>query len=204
MKTKSIISIALLMGLAAGAGVAAKRNFVASANSKPAFTLHSQVTRVNPKDNSEIVSQEVRYVSSGGNSRTVHIEANGLVRESFFERGRGFFTVNAKDRLLYQNKNMSSAGVDAPLPTAEGLRLSPQFVRTDKILGYTTYVHRVMDEASGLPSSDAYFAPEFGNTPLKLVIYSGGQVVYVTEGVRVEWGEPNLTLLKGPSYPVAP
>jgi hypothetical protein len=105
---------------------------------------------------------------------------------------------------LYQNKNMSPADVAAPLPTAEGLRLSPQFVRTDKVLGYTTYVHRVMDEASGQPSSDAYFAPEFGNTPLKLVIYSEGQLVYVTEGVRVEWGEPSPTLLKGPSYPIAP
>jgi hypothetical protein len=93
MKAKSVVSIMLLIGLAVGAGVVARRKLgtVANAKSTFAFTLHSHVTRINPKDSSEIVSQEVRYVSSSGNFRAVHTEANGVVRESFFERGRGFF-----------------------------------------------------------------------------------------------------------------
>ena len=203
MKTKSVVLILLLMGLGVGAGVTAKLNFVAAAKTQPAFTLYSQVTRLNPKDGGETVSQEVRYVSFNGDFRTVHTEANGTIRESFFERGRGFFTVNPKDKVLYQNKNVSPAGVNARLQTAEELRASPQFIKTDKVLGYLTYVHRVMDEATGLPSTDAYFAPEFGSTPLKLEIYSDGQVVYVTQAVRVKLGEPDSAFLKGPSYPVA-
>lgn len=204
MKTKSVVLLLLLMGLGVGAGVAAKLKLVAAAKANSAFTLHSQVTRLNPQDGSAVVSQEVRYVSANGDFHAIHTEADGKVRESFFERGRGFFTVNPKDKLLSQNKNVSPAGVNARSQTAEELRANPQFIRMDKVLGYTAYVHRVMDEATGLPSTDAYFAPQFGSTPLKLEIYSGGQVVYVTEAVRVQWGEPDAALLKGPDYPVAP
>jgi hypothetical protein len=51
--------------------------------------------------------------------------------------------------------------------------------------------------------SDLYFAEEFGRVPLKVVLYSEGKVVKISEPSRVELGEPRPSDLKSPDYPVA-
>jgi hypothetical protein len=191
------------MVLAAGAGFTAKTRFSGSVKPQPAFTLISRTTHINP-DGSESVSHETRYVSSNGNFRAIQTGENGRVREYFFERGRGQFSVKHEDKLLIQNKLVPpNAGDSAPLPTAEQLLSHPQFLRTETLLGYTAYVFRVVDEETGLPSTDIYRTVELGRTPLKVVTYSGEKVQAVTEPVSITLGEPSAVLLKGPNYPVA-
>lgn len=203
MRTRSALWIALIVVFSAEAGFAARTRFSGSVKKHPAFTITSRTTYINP-DGSESVAHETRYVSSSGNFRTIQTGENGRMREYFFERGRGQFSVKHDDKLLIQNKLVSPNAVDtAPLPTAEQLLSHPQFLRTETLMGYTAYVLRVMDEETGLPSTDIYRTVELGRTPLKVINYSGGNVQAITEPVSITLGEPDVALLKGPNYPMA-
>lgn len=201
MRIKFFSLLIFAMVVAAGIGVAAKMGTNSSSNSSPAFTLHYRVSRIN-SSGGHSPSQEIRYVSSNGDFRVVNTEADGRVREYFFEHGRGHFTVNHISKQLIQNKNVSPDKKISPPMDAKALSSHPQFLRTEEILGFTAYALRSMDEETGLPSADVYYAVELGSTPLKVVIYSNGSVAYNTEAIGITLGEPDPALVKGPDYPI--
>ncbi|HEX8144912.1 MAG TPA: hypothetical protein VF553_20255 [Pyrinomonadaceae bacterium] len=161
------------------------------------------MTYINPRDNSEFVSQETRYVSSNGSFRAFRTDLNGHRREYFFELGRGYFSVNHQKGLLFQDRKVSPGGPTGPPLTAEQLSASPQLIRTEKLFGLTAYVLRATEVETGLPSVDIYRTVELGSTPLKVIDYSDGRVTMITEPISIAWGEPAASLLKGPDYPVA-
>lgn len=203
MRFRNLVLVTLAIIIAAAAGVLAKLRFHPARAARPAFTLVSRVTYINPHDNSERVAQETRYVSSNGSFHTIHTDPNGQTREYFFELGRGYFSVNHQKGLLFQDKKISPSGPSGPPLTAEQLRSSPQLIRTEKLFGLTAYVLRVMEVETGLPSVDIYRTVELGSTPLKVINYSEGKVATITAPVNIVWGEPTASLLKGPDYPVA-
>jgi hypothetical protein len=203
MKFRNLILIALVVVLGATAGVMAKLRFKTTRNSHPAFTLVSRVTYINPGDQSKFTSQETRYVSSKGSFRSIRTDPNGNTREYFFERGRGYFSVNHQKGLLFQDKKVSPDGPKGSSFTIEELSSSPQLIRTEQLFGLTAYVLRVTEVETGLPSVDIYRTVELGSTPLKVIDYSDGKATMITEPMSIMWGEPAAAALKGTNYPVA-
>jgi hypothetical protein len=197
MRVLSLALMALLVvAVAPSAGAAGQEG------RRPAFTLKSRVTS-QMRDGSSVVLDEVRYVSAGGGFRAVRTGADGKVaEEKVFEPGRGFFAVMHSYELLVKSKHVPPEMSDKPAPTAEQLRASPRFLRTEEVLGRTTYVHRVPDERTGEPAADYYYAPELGHVPLKTVLYRAGQAVSVSEPVGLSFGEPGAAQLKAPDYEV--
>jgi len=167
---------------------------------QPAFTLHSRV-QMNLGEAGREELKEVRYVSSSGNFRAVYTRADGSVSsEQVFIRGRGFFNVDHGHRMIAPNRSNPPETATTPPPTAEQLRASPHFIRTEEVLGRTTYVHRIKDAKTGQPDVDYYFTPELGRVPLKTVEYASGKVFMVTEPTGIVFGEPEAAQLKLPDY----
>lgn len=170
----------------------------------PSFTLVSRVT-VNRPDGKKEVSEITRYVSSDGSVRAITREADGRVSSDYlYESGRGGFYISSEQKALTKSHGVPPEASAEPLPTAEQLRASPNFVGTEQLLGYTTHIIREMRE-HGARDRDHYFAPELGRTPLKTVRYSGGEVFVVSEPVSVTFGEPEAALVRVPEgYEVRP
>ena len=168
----------------------------------PAFTLRSRVTTRAP-DGTPVVLDRVRYVASDGSYHVVETKQDGSVsNEFFYERGRGLLRANHSLRMLVRLKKMPPEDSDTKPRTADELRASPDFLRTEEVLGRTAYVIRYKNGETGLPLADYYYAPELGGIPLKSVRYNSrtGEVLAVTEPVSVEFGEPEAALLKAPDY----
>lgn len=167
---------------------------------QPAFTLHSRVTERMDDDSRRRLS-EVRYVSSDGSFRAVLSREDGSPdTERVFAPGRGFFTVHHAYRMILKTRRSPPEATTTPPLTAEQLRASPHFVKTEQTLGRTTYVHRIKDVETGEPVADYYFTPELGRIPLKTVDYFMGKVSTVTEPTSVTFGEPDAAQLQWPDY----
>ncbi len=189
--------IMALLGAALGAKLLKKDVY-------PAFTLKSMVTHL-VEDGRHIVERNTTYAFSDGSWRTVLTGEEGVANEYFFKAGKGFFVVNHKNKVLKQNTMASQVASPEPpaLQTAEELLSHPQFVRTEKLLGFTAYLIRVKDEQTGLPVSDLYYVVELGTVPVKLVEYDDGKPMLISEPISVTLGEPPDTLSKLPEYVVA-
>lgn len=193
---KSIVTLAALL-LAAQLHAPA---LLAQETKQPAFTLRSRVTQ-KKYDGSRRELSEVRYVSSDGSFRAVLSHEDGSPdTEQVFEPGRGFFRVHHGYRMIMKPRSSPPEATTTPPPTAEQLRASPHFVKTEQALGRTTYVHRFKDEKTGEPVADYYFTPELGRIPLKTVDYFMGKVSGVTEPTSITFGEPDAAQLKLPGY----
>lgn len=196
MRVLSLAVLALLFVVVPSARAAGRQGV------RPAFTLRSRVT-LQPGSRGSVVLEEVRYVSAGGGFRIVRTEEGGKVyEEKVFEPGRGLLSVRHDYELLWKSKQVLPEMSDGPAPTAEQLRASPSFLRTEEVLGLTAYVHRVPDEKTGEPTADYYYAPELGRVPLKAVLYRGGRAVSVSEPLQLSFGEPDAAQLKAPDYEV--
>jgi TonB family protein len=199
MKPKTLA----LLGLIFAAQVAAPVLGHAQAT-HPAFTLVSRLTVTRP-DGKKEVYEETRYVSSNGSVRAISKKADGTVSSDYlYESGRGGFYVNAQGKALVKSFGKPPEASDEPLSTAEQLRADPNFGGTEQLLGYTTYIIRAK-YANGVRDRDNYYAPELGRTPLKVVRYSGDEVLSVSEPVSITLGEPDAAMLKMPEgYEVRP
>ena len=168
--------------------------------SHSAFTLRSRLT-VHREDGEKVMLDEVRHVSANGNFRLVTTREDGSVSgDKLYVRGRGLFLVSHQHKMLRRWSEPLPDATDAPPPTAEQLRASPNFVRAETVLGRETYLHRVKDEKTGQPLFDYYFTPELGRTPLKTIEYRDGKVREVSEPVSVTFGEPEAAQVEPPAY----
>ncbi|MGI9106731.1 MAG: hypothetical protein ACR2G4_10840 [Pyrinomonadaceae bacterium] len=198
MKPKFISLMVLLVLLASVAGVATSLHVRRS--SYPTFTLHSQLSEFDANGN-KFTSEMIRYVSSNGNFRFVHIR-DGKKRENFFERGRGSFSVNFKDKKLTRDSRSTTSDRMPPVFTKEELLNSPNYNRTETLLGLTVYVDRVVDASSG-QVFEYYHAPELGMHSLKTVNYDAhGKTIFIKEPISLRFGEPDPSLVKAPDYPL--
>lgn len=202
MKIKNILLVISAMALAGGAGVLAKRSIATGSAGRPAFTLHSRVIHTNPFNGNQDIEEQTTYASSDGSYRVIQVSAEGR-KEYLFKRGLGYFRIDHKDKKLVRNNKMSPDARSGSLPTADQLRSSPQFLRTETVLGLTAYVHRIVNSATRQPLSDVYYVVELGTTPIKMVDYDDGKVSLIVEPVSITLGEPDTSLFKVPNYPVA-
>ena len=174
----------------------------------PAFTLVSRETNY-ASGGEKLVVEETLYASAAGGARRVRKKEDGsLSGDYLYERGRGHFHIDHAGRKLL----LMDGAPDAPdpPPTAESLRADPGFVRTEEVLGRTTFVirHVVGGGGAGPPpaerSYEHYYDPDLGRTPLKSVYFEGGRVSSVREPVSLTFGEPDAALFKIPAYEVSP
>lgn len=193
IKTTVLLAAALIVGLPAATAAQ-------DASTQPAFTLRSRVT-VHRDDGEEVVLDEVRHVASNGNLRLTTTRGDGSVTsDKLYVRGRGLLLISHGYRMMRRWEEPLPDASDAPAPTAEQLRASPDFVRAETVLGRETYLHRVTDGKTGQPLYDYYFTPELGRTPLKTVEYKGGKVRAVREPVSLTFGEPEAARVQPPAY----
>src|ERR1044072_2312006 len=141
----------------------------------PAFTLVSRITTTT-EDGTQKITEAGRYVFSDGSIRYIRKNEGGSVSSDYlFEAGRNGLFIKHDERKLVKSWGTPSEASNEPLPTAERLRANPNFLRTEEVLGYTTYVIRDMGSGIGsgggrpadAPYSELYFVPELGRTPLK-------------------------------------
>lgn len=166
----------------------------------PAFTLRSKTTHFN-EDGSTSVDDVTRYESADNSWRQVRV-SGGVVSEQFFRQGRGFFRVDHARRVLVPDHATAKTRDKLLGSTAGALLMSPQFNRTEVLLGYTAYVMQIRD--GDILMSEAYVVPELGNTAVKYVDFdAAGRVTSVTEPVSITPGEPAASDLRGPGYPEA-
>lgn len=201
---KTIVGFSLFVLFAAACCLASFAGFATgkqpAARSVP-LTLRSVLTYYNA-DGSVYATREVtRYESASGSYREV-VTGGGGTQEHFFEQGRGFFTVNRKRGQLVREPRASNFREN--FITAQELLSSPQFVRTDLLLGHTAYVKQIKDEQSGILMSEVYTVPEWGRSFAKIVNYDPkGNVTYILEPISVTEGEPAASDVHGPDLPEA-
>ncbi len=201
MKRRSLIIIlaaAVLCPLAVFAGYSTGAK---SSGKGVAFTLRARLTHYQT-GGATVVEEVTRYESADGSWREVRSSGEHL-SEQFFQQGRGYFNVNHARRLLVRGTHGSKTRDNTARASAAELLKSPQFNRTEILLGYTAYVMQIRDGETLM--SEVYVVPELGVTPVKSVSFdTEGQIISVLEPVSVTPGEPAAADLKGPDYPEAP
>lgn len=199
MKRKYVIWISAVLGLCILATLAGYATGLKKPHRNIAFTLHGK--RIHwDADGNKIASDVIRYESADGNWRLVETTADGHMREQFFVQGRGHFVVDAGRQRLLRNERVSKDRDNVVRSVTNDLLNSPQFSRTELLLGHTAYVMQIHD--GSILMAETYIVPELGRSPVKIISYdAAGQVIMVLEPENITLGEPAASDLKGPDYP---
>ena len=88
------------------------------------------------------------------------------------------------------------SNLDSPLPilTAEGFQKSSDFLRTETVMGYPTFVSKAYNDSQ----TEFYCAPVIGGANLKIVLRSETSTV-ITEPTSLVFGEPDSAFIKMPA-----
>jgi hypothetical protein len=201
MKRKTLIAILVVAVFCPLAVFAGYKTGAKTSRRAPAFTLRGKTTHF-LAGGSTRVEQVTRYESGDNSWRQVRV-SEGVVSEQFFRQGSGFFRVDHAKRVLVPNHATAKTRDKLLGATAAELLGSPQFNRTEVLLGYTAYVVQIRD--GDILMSEAYVIPELGNTAVKYVSFdAAGRVISVDEPESITLGEPSAADLRGPDYPEAP
>ncbi|HEX8137342.1 MAG TPA: hypothetical protein VF544_07105 [Pyrinomonadaceae bacterium] len=157
------------------------------------YTIVWRVTTTDANGNAEEDYTETRYVSSNGNWHTIKQYPDGQTQEGFAEVGRGVFALSPKHQKMF-----FLSGHDVSKADAESLRQSPNFVRTETILGYTAYVSKQVREGTTL---EVYRVPELDGAQVKHV-FNNGSATVVFEPVSILAGELAADKLRHKEYPM--
>ncbi len=179
MMTKLLLFLVVLLAISIGI-VTQIALSGAKENTKTAYTIVWQVTDYDAKGNGTLVYTETRYVSSSGKWRSVRDYPDGKSEETVAEVGRGVFA-KREEKLHYL-----SGYSPLPLRNAEGFVKSPNYLRTETVLGQLAVVVKPANESDG--RFEIFFAPSL-NGEIKTVSY--GQVTTVKEPVSLTFGQPD-------------
>jgi len=171
-------------------GIIARRALThATEVKRPSYAFKTQATQYDDDGTVRPLYSETMYMSATGNWYSTKQLPNGKKVETFGTVGQGVFTRRNGEAQL----NLLSA-YDSPRPilTAEGFLKSPNFLRTEQVLGYPTFV------TNGGDGSQFYNAPIIGGAFLKLVLRQGTSTV-VVEPSSLVFGEPDPSLVKMPT-----
>jgi TonB family protein len=139
---------------------------------------------------------ETLYFASSGDWRYVGTYANGQVVETLYLCGRGVYFHDHGNNVLVKFGNV---GPGRPGPTtAEALKASPNFVRTEYVLNRLAYLHK---RDLGGAIEETYFTPATGPFPFKRITYYE-HLKRVEEPVDLVFGEPDVTDILGEKYTV--
>ncbi len=167
------------------------------------YTLRSVVTHYNPDGAVRATSEKMRYESSDGTFRIVTV-TGGVVRVASHQAGRGFFVVNDANRLLLKDPISGPHRDTLAGASSDELSRTPEFDRTEQLLGRTACVLRHRDAETGVVFAENWIIPEFGNVPIKSVEYDRitGRLSSVSEPISLVPGEPDPADLRLPDYTV--
>jgi len=177
----------VLLVLIAAAGAAARVAYKSTHPERPAYTITWQVTAYDAKGAATPLYMETRYVSSSGNWRGVKQYADGKVEEMFAEVGEGVFLKRGEKMHFLSNHRLS------PTRTVEGFLKSPDYLRTETVLGHTALVIKAANDPVG--RTEFFYAPIL-NSDIK-IIFRGGRTT-VQEPISLIFGEPDAALVKMP------
>ncbi len=202
MKRRTVVSLSVLATLCILAAFAVYAVGMRKPNKSTAFTLRGKAIYFN-SDGTRTVSDYVHYESASGSWRKVETRPDGYVWEQLFVQGRGYFRADhIKRRLLTRSGDARLAKIrdNVVRSVADEILASPQFTRTEILLGYTAYVSQVRD--GDILMGEVYVVPELGRSGVKHVSYDAeGKVILVLEPESITLGEPDAADLKWPAYP---
>jgi len=186
--TVAVALAATLAGFAFRAHVAA--------SGAPAYTIKFRQTVTNPQTGASQTTEVTKFISSTGALRALY-QRDGRTRETVFVRGRGLFERIGQGEWVRNETASVKAG---PGPFGETLRSelegSPQFVRTEQLLGRSAYVAR-LDKGGGR-FAELYIIPELGAHPVRHVEFDAeGREIVRIEPVTIITGEPSVADLVG-------
>lgn len=191
MKKRNLMIIVLVV-LAATAGVAARTVFNQSSRSKRiAYTVVLQATDYNSDGAGTVSYTETRYVASNGNWRAVRQHTDGRSEEIFGEVGRGVFARRGRKLdFLSEYKSQRSAS------SAERLRASQGYLRTETVLGFSVIVSRAGNATDN--SVEFHSAPDLNGDIIKIVARDpeSHRLIHVTEPLGITLGEPDAEHLR--------
>lgn len=191
MKRRLILVVLVVIAGTAGFGARRAMNSLAK-EKRPAYTIVWQVIDYHSDGKQELNYTETRYVSSTGNWRGVRQYTNGKSDETFGEVGRGVFL--HRGRKLHF---LSDYAAPRALLSEAQLRMSPNYLRTDKVLGYEAIV--VSSGNRPRTCSEFYKVPAFGGEVLKTVMCHNEQGdKTVLEPISLVLGEPEASSLVTP------
>jgi len=189
-KRKGLFVVTLVMLFLAG--IVARTTYIhASQPGRPAYTLISQTTQYNSDGKVLPLFVETLYMSETGNWHSIQQYARGKKVETFGVVGQGVFSKREGDEKVSFLSNL-----DSPLPilTAEGFQKSSDFLRTETVMGYPTFVSKAYND----PQTEFYCAPVIGGANLKIVLRSETSTV-ITEPTSLVFGEPDSAFIKMPA-----
>lgn len=191
---KRLLIVVVLVVVAGTAGFGTRTLLNSFATEKrPAYTVVWQATDYHSDGKVELDYTETRYVSSTGNWRSKRRYSDGKSDETFGEVGRGVFVYGGQ-KLHF----LSDYGAPRPVLSEAQLRMSPNYLRTDKILGYDAIV--VSSGNRPRTCSEFYKVPALGGEVLKTVMCHNEQGdKTVLEPISLVLGEPDASLLKFPA-----
>jgi hypothetical protein len=188
--SKRYLAPAVIVIVAFVGGIAARSGLNSSRLKHPAYTITWQATDYDADGTATPLYSVTKYVSSSGNWRSVRHYPDGTVEETFAEVGRGTFAKRGQ-KLHYLSGASGGRAV-----TAEGLLKSPDFLRTETVLGQQAIVVKAAGEKSDSPvRAEFYCAPALGGDDIKVVLRRGEKTL-MEEPVSLVFGEPDPSLLK--------
>jgi hypothetical protein len=191
---KRLLILVVLVVVAGTAGFGARTLLNSFAKEKrPAYTVVWQATDYHSDGKVELRYTETRYVSATGNWRGVRQYPNGKSDETFGEIGRGVFVHRGK-KLHF----LSEYAAPRQLLSEAQLRTSPNYLRTDTVLGYDAIV--VSSGNRPRTCSEFYKVPAFGGEVIKTVMCHNEEGdKTVLEPISIVLGEPDASFLKRPA-----
>ncbi|HYG12293.1 MAG TPA: hypothetical protein VD835_20290 [Pyrinomonadaceae bacterium] len=154
---------------------------------RPAYTITWQVTAYDAKGEATPLHLETRYVSSSGNWRGVKQYPDGKLEEMFAEAGEGVFLKRGEQMHFLSNYSLP------PARTVEGFLKSPDYLRTETVMGQTALVLKPANNQEG--RFELFYAPIL-NSDIK-TIHRGARTI-VQEPISLIFGEPDAAQVKMP------
>lgn len=167
------------------------------------YILHRIETRYSVNGSPESFAYITSWVKASGDSKTLFIRRKGdgtPVADYILANEDGQFEYESSAssiRLLHTNNAPDRDKRRSP----QYHLTSPQYTRTEKVLGFDAYVLKSESDARG-GYTEVYFAPEVDALPIKIITVNGDGSKVVDEGVKVEFStlpremfvRPNLTI----------
>jgi hypothetical protein len=143
----------------------------------------------------------MRWVSSTGEWKETRYSFKDGKISTWGAASDGLYLISGNSRQYFGENNIEGARL--AMRSAEGLKASTAFKRTEQLLGLTTYV---IKDPNPVWDIEVNYAPETGATPLKHVIHAnsgdGESFVEVKEAVNLEFRDLSEDEVKLPDLPV--
>jgi hypothetical protein len=201
MKLKVVAAVVFLLGLAlfVNSQISAQKTAQAGLSEQKPFVVHYLVSRSSEGGILQPYEYRVKYVNSSGEWKESRYSFDGKV-VTWCASKEGLYVVGKASRQYYGKYDPEM--IRHPNASKEAITSSPQFTRTERIVGLEAYV--LIDVGSNVETETA-FAVETGKIPLRIIsrlTQGDTQLVNVTEAVGVDFREIAEAEYQLPNLPI--